>query len=550
MTQSEQFRTLCTAFAALLVYSLLAALLMVHGASLTHELSGNGSDPYDSPWFLAWWPYALAHHIDPFFTRLIWYPSGVSLLWVTAVPLLSLLGWPITAVYGPALTYNLLIVTSPVFCAWAAYFLCRHVTRNFAASLIGGFLFGFSTYETSQSFGALNLTIVYLVPLLLLVVLKRLDDELSRPAAVALAAVLLLAQFLICIEIFAMVFVFGGLAWMLALACMPSRRPGLKRLFTDGLITAPFVALPLLPLFISMVPHYALVNHPAAWPYIWVTDLTSIFLPSPLNLFGHPFHWQNHSISGSSQENGGYLGLPLLVLLALFAWNQGKMPRGRYCGMVFLLCLVCSLGPYLWVAGHFTGIAMPWMVAVHLPLLGSALPARFTMFASLAAAIMAAIWLAEPGYRAGRLALGLLACIALLPRPHPWQALPEAKFFAPGRVQQVLGPNPRLLLLPFSINGPSSYWQMQNQFGFTQVGGYLGFPPKPAQGYKAVMELFGDKMGLTIKPEDFAAYARGAGAQYVVAGPGEDPAVLAVIATLGWPVRQVDDVTIFTVPQP
>ncbi len=535
------------ALAALLLYSLLASVLMLHGASLTHELSGAGSDPYESAWFLAWWPYALTHHIDPFFTRLIWYPIGASLLWVTSVPLLALLGWPLTSAFGPVLTYNLLIVTSPVFCAWSAYFLCRHMTRNFAAALIGGFVFGFSTYETSQSFGALNLAAVYLVPLLLLVILKRLDDELSRAQAVALAALLLLAQFLICIEIFATLFVFGGLAWALAWACLPARRLVLRRLFADGLYTAPFVALPLLPLFIAMVPYYALINHPGIWPYIWVTDLTSIVLPSQRNLFSYMFGFFNDH-RGGSQENGAYLGLPLLLILAMFVWGQRHTPRGRYCSVVFLLCLVCSLGPYLWVAGRCTGIVMPWMAMVHLPLLAGALPARFTMFASLAAAVITAFWLAQPGRRVARLALGLLACVALLPQPHPWRKLPDAKFFAPGRVEQVLGPNPRLLLLPFAINGPSSYWQMQNQFGFTQVGGYLGFPPKPAQGYKAVMELFGDKMGLSLKPEDFAAYARAAGTQYVVAGPGADPVELAVIGTLGWPVRQVDDVTIFTVP--
>lgn len=537
------------ALAALLLYSLAAAIVMVHSTSLTHELSGTGSDPYDSVWFLAWWPYALTHHLNPFFTRLIWYPSGVSLLWVTAVPLLSLLGWPLTAACGPVLTYNLLIVTSPIFCAWSAYFLCRHITRNFAASLIGGFIFGFSTYETSQSIGALNLTIVFCVPLLLLVVLKRLNGEFSRPTAVALATILLLAQFLICIEIFAMIFVFGGIAWLLALAYLPARRPALKHLFMDGLIAAPFVTLPLIPLFISMARHYALINHPAAWPYIWVADLATIIIPSQLNLFGHPFHFFVHSLSFNTQESAGYLGLPLLIILALFAWDQRKTQRGRYCSLLFLLCLLCSFGPFLWVGGKFTGIAMPWLAMVHLPLLGSALPARFALFTSLAAAIMAALWLAQPGRRTARLALGALACIALLPQPHPWQPLPDAKFFAPGRVEQVLGPNPRLLLLPFSINGPSSYWQMENQFGFTQVGGYLGFPPKPAQGYKATMELFGGRMGLHLNAADFAAYARSNGAQYVVAGPGEEPGELAVIARLGWPARQVDDVTIFTVPR-
>jgi hypothetical protein len=537
------------ALGALLVYSLLAAALMWHGASLTHQLSGAGSDAYESTWFLAWWPYALTHHVDPFFTKLIWYPIGASLLWVTSVPLFSLLGWPITAAFGPVFTYNLLIVTSPVFCAWSAYFLCRYFTRNFAAALIGGFIFGFSTYVTSQSVGALNLAAVYLVPLLLLVVLKRLDDGLSRVQAVALAAVLLLAQFLLCIEVFATVFVFGGLVWVLAWGCLPARQVVLWRLFVDGLYTAPFVALPLAPLFVAMAPHYALINHPGFWPYIWVTDLTSVLLPSQFNLFGHMF-WFFNDHRGGSQENGAYFGLPLLLILALFAWGQRHSPRGRYCVLVFLLCLVCSLGPYLWVGGHCTGIVMPWMALVHLPLLNGALPARFTLFVSLAAAVMAAMWLAQPGRRAGRLALGLLACVFLLPQPHPWRALPDARFFAPGRVEQVLGPNPRLLLLPFAINGPSSYWQMQNQFGFTQVGGYLGFPPKPAQAYKGAMELFGDKMGLVLTPEDFVTYVRAAGAQYIVAGPGADPVELDVINTLGWPVRQVDDVTVFTVPQP
>jgi hypothetical protein len=530
---------------ALVLYGLIAAIFMWHGASLTHQLSGTGSDPFDSTWFLSWWPYALTHHLNPFYTRLIWYPSGVSLLWVTSVPLLSLLGWPITAVFGPVVTYNLLIVTAPVFSAWAAYFLCRHLARDFYATLIGGFIFGFSTYETSQSFGALNLTIVFLVPLLLLVVLKRLEGALSRPTAVALAALLLLAQFFICIEIFAMIFVFGGIAWLLALLYLPHRRPVLWRLLADGLWTAPFVALPLVPLLIIMARQYALINHPAAWPYIFVADLLSPFIPTTLNLFGHPF--QGVFKGGVSQENCGYLGLPLLVIMFLFGRRQGKASYGRYCILLLLVCLVCSLGPLLWVAGHCTGIVLPWMVMVHLPLLGSALPARFALFAALVAAIIAAYWLALPGRRGWHLALGVLACVALLPQPHPWRALPQTKFFAPGRVQQVLGPNPRLLLLPFSINGPSSMWQVQNEFGFSQVGGYLGFPPKPAQSYKAVMELFGDHMGESLVAGDFAAYARGAGAQYIVAGPGANPAELNVIATLGWPTRQLDDVTIITV---
>jgi len=532
---------------AFLVYAALAAIFVWHGASLTHELSGQGADPWDSPWFLAWWPYALTHHLDPLFTRQIWYPTGVSLLWVTSVPLLGVAAAPLTLLAGPVLTYNLYIVTAPVAAAWFAYLLCQHLTRDFWAALTGGFLFGFSAYEIAQDTAALNLAVIFCVPALLLVVVKRLEDELSRRQAVALAAVILLAQFLICIEIFAMVFVFGGIAWGLGYLYLPERRAALRRLFVDGLYTAPFVALPVLPLLVSMARHYALINHPAAWPYFFTADLLNVFIPSAMNLFGAPFAALSGHFNGGVQEQNAYLGLPLILLLVLFAKGQRSTPRDCFLLACFLTLLVCEFGPRLWVAGHYSPIVLPWMLIMHLPLLGSALSARFAMFTALAAGIIAAYWVAAPGRRAWRLGLGLLACVALLPQPHPWRAPPYSSFFAPGRVQQVLGPNPRLLILPFAINGPSSFWQMQNAYGFTEVGGYLGFPPKPAQSFPAIGELFGN----FLKPSfgsDFAAYAQAAGAQYVVVGPGANPAMLAAISSLGWKSQVTDDVIIFTVP--
>lgn len=534
-------------FVALTLYAVIADLVMVHGASLMHELSGVGSDPFDSTWFLAWWPYALTRHIDPFFTSLIWYPTGVSLLWVTSVPLLSFLGWPLTATFGPVLTYNLLIVTAPVFSAWSAYFLCRHVSRNFAAALVGGFLFGFSTYETSQSIGALNLTIIFCVPLLLLVVLKRLDDELSRPAAVALAALLLLAQFLIAIEIFATVFVFGGLAWILALLYLPDRRAALWRLAIDGLYVAPFVVLPLVPLLVLMARHAGLVSHPAAWVYVFTVDLFSLFVPSGLNLFGAPLVSISKHFASVPQEQDAYLGLPLILLLVLFARAEGRQPQGRYLVACLLVCVILSFGPRLWVDGHFTAVVLPWALLMHLPMLGAALTGRFALYTALAGAIIAAIWLASSPQRHWRFGLAAFACIMLLPAPHPWRPVPYSIFFAPGRVQELLGPNPRLIVLPYSRHGASSLWQVQNNFGFTEVGGYLGFPPMPAQSYKAVMQLFGGQYDPDFGA-DFIAYAQDSSAQYVIAGPGTDAQLLRLIASFGWPARQVDDVTIFTVP--
>jgi len=532
---------------ALIIFALyvaLAAAVLWHGVSLTHNLSGEGSDPFESTWFLAWWPYALTHHLDPFFTKVSWYPYGVSTLWVTAVPLLSLLMWPVTALGGAVLSYNLLIIAQPPLAAFCAFLLCRYVTRELWGALLGGFIFGFSPYEMAQSVGALNLSVIALMPLLLLVALMRLDDRLSRRQAVGAAALLLLAQFLVCIEVFATMLVFGGFAWALAYLYLPARRAVLRRLVVDGLITAPVVMLPLLPLLGSMARHYGLINHPAFWPYYFVTDLLGPLVPTTQTLLGAAFPGLVGSFAGDTQEQGAYLGAPLLLVVWLFARRWGAAGRGRLLVAMFLVCLLCSFGPQLWVGGHFTGIFMPWILMVHLPLLGAALSARFALFTSLAVALMAALWLAQGGVK--RAVLAAVAVAALLPAPHPWRAPPDVPFFAPGEVTHQLGPDPRLMILPFAIQGPSSYWQMESGFAFTQVGGYLGFPPKPAQAYSAVMQMFANAP----KPSfaaDFTTYAQQSGAQYVVLGPGTNAAMAGAIIGLGWPARQVDGVTLVTV---
>jgi hypothetical protein len=127
------------------------------------------------------------------------------------------------------------------------------------------------------------------------------------------------------------------------------------------------------------------------------------------------------------------------------------------------------------------------------------------------------------------------------------EPVPVSAFFMPGRLQAVLGVAPRVLILPFGINGPSSFWQMENGFGFSQTGGYLGFPPAAMQGYPAVMELNGGNPD-DLVPGDFVQFVKAMRTQYVVAGSGTPAGLLAKIAGLGWTENRVDDVTIFVVP--
>ncbi len=533
---------------ALVCYAAIAFIFIGHGESLTRSLAGQGSDPFAFVWFLAWWPWAIAHHLNPLFTNLVWQPEGVYLAWVTSVPLLAIIGWPLTMI-SPILTYNIFVLCAPVLSAWAAYFLLLTIARRPAAALVGGFLFGFSSYEMAQDTAALNMSFTACVPLLLLLILVRLDGGLSRVQLMLWGGLALVCQFLLCIEIFAMMFVFGGIAWLLGLAYLPARRPALFRLLVDALWTAPFVLLVLSPFVVSMALHFGSINHPALWPYFFVADPLNFCIPGHGNLLGGllrlPFHF-----NGGVQEQDSYIGLPLLLIVVLFAWTKFRVPAARLLLVMFIMLLVASLGPRLWIGGQVYRAALPWALFVHLPLIGSALPTRFALFASLLAAIIAVLWLRDavtlPQHRR-RYALAVLACIFLLPRFHPWMPVPSSQFFQPGRLQTVLGENARVLVLPFAITGPSALWQAETHFGFLETGGYLGFPPRRMQQYKAVDELFSGSYTASLST-DIGDFCEATQTQFIVAGPGTTPTLRAAIERLAGQGRQVDDVTVYTLP--
>ena len=171
--------------AAFFVYAAFSWIMLDRGASLTGSVLGYGADPELFMWFLAWWPWALTHHALSLHTMLMWQPSGLNLAWTTCIPLLAALALPVTLLGGPLLAFNLLTLAAPVLAACGAYLLSLFEAFEVPmAALIGGWLFGFSSYEAGQSLDHLNLDFTVLVPLVLLVVLRRLAGKMRRPATV------------------------------------------------------------------------------------------------------------------------------------------------------------------------------------------------------------------------------------------------------------------------------------------------------------------------------------------------------------------------------
>lgn len=536
--------------AALLIYAACSIIYIDHGESLFAKISGSGSDPFIFIWDFAWWPWAIAHHQNLLHTNLLWQPLGVYLGWITSIPLLAIVGSPLTILFGPVFTYNVFIICAPVLSAWMAYFLCLKITQSPQAALFGGYLFGFSTYEMAQETAALNLNFTAFIPALLLVIIMRLRDELQRWQVVLLAGLILAAQFFISIEIFALVFIFGGIAWLFAMLYLADQRVKLWRLFIDALAAAPLVVLLLSPFLVSMLTHLSYVRLPEVWPYYFTIDFLNIFLPSHINLIGGSwFPWLSKHYFEDFQEQDGYIGLPVLIILYLFFYRNIAIGLPRFLLVILISFILFSFGPQLWVGGVYTTLGLPWALIMKLPLLSSALPCRFFLFVSLVVALIAAMWMAR-SLQAGRrrlvMLMGLLAWLSLLPSYHSWMNIPAVKFFEPGRVAAALGPNAQILIIPSGINGPSSYWQAESDFSFRQTGGYLGFAPAAMQPFQAVQDFY--LLGMhTDHLDDLKSYCLKTGTQYIVVAPGTPPDVAAGLTNLHWPMQKIDDVTIFTV---
>jgi hypothetical protein len=536
---------------ALVLYAVVSFLFLDHFASLTKNILGFGADPTATIWFFEWLPWSLAHHLSPLHTDLVWQPQGENLVWTTNVPLLSALALPLTLVVGPVLAYNSLTLSAPILAAMAAYFLCLHLTRSLVASLFGGYIFGFSSYEMAETLDHLNLDFTAFAPLLVLVAVLRVQGRLSRAATTLLIGVGVACQFMISTEITATGVVFSTFLWGVALIVLPEARVRLLRLAVDISLAAPITMLLVSPLLWAMIRGSHDLAVPTIVAFLFSNDLTSFVVPTSITAFGGSLlggftrHFANYV-----DEQGAYIGLPLLLILGVVFCKRWGQPSMRLLALGFAIIVVASLGPLLLIDGYSSRLVLPWYAAMKLPLLSAAEPDRFALFMWLIIAIVVSLWLAEPRSADGArrsVLLATFACVTIMPILHPVEPVPEQKLFEPKNLLAAIGLDKRVLILPFSFRGNSSYWQMQSHFGFIQTGGYLGYPPRDDDDVPAVAELFSARYRATL-PADLEQYCLSTGTQFVIAYKQQlDQAVQVALAQSGWPRRQFGAFYIYAV---
>ena len=205
-------------FAALALYAFVSMGLFGRALSggFTRSYIGHGVDATFLTWTLVWWPHAIHQGLNPFWCRSVWAPEGFNLAWSGGLPLAALAAAPLTAGAGPVASYNALCLIAPIAAAWSAFLLCRRLSGSYWPALLGGYLFGFSSYILGQLAGShLNLILVFPAPLIALIALHGLAQERLRASIVAMLAAAFVAQFLFSIELAATIAIFGGITLLL-----------------------------------------------------------------------------------------------------------------------------------------------------------------------------------------------------------------------------------------------------------------------------------------------------------------------------------------------
>ena len=445
-------------------------------------------------WAIGWWPNAITHGLNPLFSHQIMAPGGVSLAWATTTPTVSLLMWPLTATAGPIAAFNLSLILAPPASAWATFILARRLTGKFWPALFAGPVFGFCAYEISHdASGQPNLTVTLLIPLIAYLVLRWWDGSLGRRGFLIWMALALAAEFYTFLEAFADLTLIAPVALVIGyVVAARDTRPKVVRLAVDCVIAyvgSIVLAAPYL--------YVALVHQPKTFhvptQQFWV-DLAGVVVPRTNRLLG--MNWLAPT-AGHNLTPTIYVGIPLLLLLALVAVFHWSNRLVRLLVPLYVAIFLLALGPKLLIDGKQV-MTLPWGYIWDLPLLNSAESQRLMDFGQLVLALLTALWLAHVTKSkvalAARWGLAVLSLAAIFanvptfasvvgphkPKPHQWvQAVPSQPptdqipaFFTDGTYRKYIKPGENVVIVSHRGNAGMMF-QAYTGYYFNIAGGFI-----------------------------------------------------------------------------
>ncbi|HYN88374.1 MAG TPA: hypothetical protein VER55_07580, partial [Ardenticatenaceae bacterium] len=417
----------------LIVYALVA--LAVTWPTLQHfttALTSDGTDARHHLWRLWHVQQALLGRQPLFYTPLLYFPLGLSVLVHGLGPVAGLFAlpfWPL----GPEAAYNGTLLIGLWLTGLCMYALARELHFERGVALFAGiFLMTSEIALGGVLVGHLAKTFLGLLPLSLLAWHRALSRERSAEWAVVTALSLLLV-FLHTGWQFVLAVIAVGYFWVVALvgAGGDGRRVLLRRALQFAAAALVLVG-PLLAATVAATRTRGIEVANNVESIHEQPDLLEFLLPSQQSRFFHvdpvPYRLaHNHDRSSDTAVSLSWTGIGLLALAGV---SRGSHSR-RWL-LFALLFMLLSLGPTLKVFGQsrFTEyrlpIILPYAFVTGLPGLEfSRVPARFLMMGFVGAGIAASFGLARlvgqaPGWFRPLIVVAAIGLLLVERWPQPW----------------------------------------------------------------------------------------------------------------------------------
>ena len=497
----------------------------------------SAADPTQWMWSWAWIGHAVLHLENPLYTNVIWTPQPYNLAATTLAPATAIPGVPLEALFGPVVAYNVLTLAAPIVNGWAAYRLCRYLSGAPWASILAGYTYGFSAYELDQMLGHLHLVFVFVPPLMVLVLLRYVNAEITARRAAIFLTVLLLIEFGLSTEILFDMSCIGAVGLIFAFGFAPDFRGRLLRAL--GVLAIAYVVMGVICAYyihvefkVPSYAKYAGISYPG--------DLMSYVFPTPVFKLGgmRLLALSNEFNTSNTSEQNQYLGIPLCLMVLAVAFDAWRFRVTRIVILTTLVAFLLTLGNALYVFGQGT-FHMPFNWLVQRPVFDLILPTRFGVFVSLGAAICAALWISWAVGRRARMwrwAVGLAAVAFLLPNlsyPDRTGSFVIPRFFTQSIYKRYLTHNEVVLTIPFANNGFDMAWQADAHLYFKMAGGYFGVTPADYQVLPLVSQLGSGSPG-TGAVGDLRSFVASQHVGAVLVQDGQAGTWPAVLVKAGW----------------
>ncbi len=403
------------------------------------------SDPFLFIWQNWWFKYSIFElNKNPFFNDYLWSPFVVNITQTTDSYFNIGLSFILAQFFPQHIAYNIEVLLAFVLTAFFSFLLIKYLTNHTTASLVGGFLFGFSTFMLSRGVTHLNIMSAEFIPLAILFLLKLQKNKRLYYAILFSLAIFL--NFLASSTYFIFIITFSIVEVIIYHITVDRSFSSYIKVYLAVFLFTLLLMMPLMLIISSLLVDsnggmlsfydlgYSLVSN-----FSYATDFPFLFILPPVTSLGKLLSGFYTKYIVTLPEKDVYLGIPEVAILVVGLFIKEFLKKVKLWYLIFLSFLIFSMGPILKFFQAPVSpfgkliVPLPYFLIMYLPpFIFLRTPNRFIIFSLLAVAVIVSFFMKEKKLTSRPLFFAIICASFLIERltlPYNLENIERPKFF-------------------------------------------------------------------------------------------------------------------------